>query len=216
MEFAGEFETHYTVCLDAGAMPEFTALREWGASHGLKYLHIVLDRGETTSQPMLTGRGHGTLSGERAKAEGIAGLLRSAGFRVNRVKIEASPWNEDLPRNDHEARTHPRERHWEHHVKLLLEPDTDVGALTAAAIRHGAHLSRNALKRREDGKQERFVTQRCFGVGRDRSVRELTALLATLEARQYMVLDVEEEFVVYDSAITVDRGWLAGTGGDAR
>jgi hypothetical protein len=212
MEFVGEFETHYTVCIKAETS-DLEALRDWGTRHGLKCLHIVLDRGESVSQPMLTGRGHGTLCGERAKAESIVALLQTAGFRVTRVKIEAAPWNADVPRSTEDAQQQSSDRHWEHHVKLLLEPNADIDAVATVAVEHGAHLSRNALKQREDGRRERFVTQRCFGVGRDEARRQLDALLAALDSLRQIVVDVEEEFVVYDSNIDLDRGWLGAKGG---
>lgn len=213
MEFTGEFETHYTIHLDP-TTPDLEALRAWGAEHGLKCLHILLSRGDSASQPMLTGRGQGTLSGERARAEEIAKSLQATGFPVTRVKIEAAPWNEDVPQSLDEARNHPPDRHFEHHIKLLLEPDANIALLMAVAVGHDAHLSRNALKQREDGRRERFVTQRCFGVGRDQAKRRLDALFAALDALGQTVVDIEEEFVVYDSNIELDRGWLNHTSKD--
>lgn len=213
MEFAGEFETHLTVTLD-GAQ-DVSGLREWAARRGLKCVHILLDGGRTPSQPMLTRRGRGALSAELAAARDVAAALAAGGFAVCRVKIEAAPWNKDVPQTDADAARHPPDRHFEHHVKLLLAPaDADLAAVSDVALRHGARLSRNALRDRPDGRRERFVTQRCYGVGRPAARRWLDALLAALRpvlaAGGHDVADVEEEFVVYDTNAGVDAGWLDG------
>lgn len=55
MEFSGELETHVTVCL--GKKKTIAELQEWDKAYDLKCLHIVLERDEVTSQPMLTKAG---------------------------------------------------------------------------------------------------------------------------------------------------------------
>jgi hypothetical protein len=204
-QFDGDFETHITVRGDDPAAVE--ALRLWAGRHGLRFHHIVLDRGRTPSQPMLGRRGHGRLSDERAAAHDLALRLAADGFAVCRVKIEAAPDNRDVPATDAEAVGDPG-RYFEHHVKLALDAAGDLSALTAMAARHDARLSRNARRLRDDGRQERFVTQRCHGVGRPTAGARLRALLAALTAGGYDVVGVEEEYVVYDSDPGVDAGWL--------
>lgn len=203
-EFAGDLETHLTIAADEESSP--VELQRWGAKRGLKCVYIVLARGRTGSQPMLTRRGRGTLSQEKRLAERLAEELAPDGFRVNRIKIEAAPWNPDVPQTDDAGRRHAPARYFEHHIKLLLPAAGDLAELTATAQRHGAHLSRNAFKRRDDGLEERFVTQRCYGVGRNSAREKLLALQAELKGRD--VLDVEEEFVIYDSNEAIDAGWL--------
>jgi hypothetical protein len=210
VEFEGEFETHITVRAESPSDVE--ALRAWAARHGLTFHHIVLDRGLTPSQPMVGWRGRGGLSGELAAAADLGRRLATDGFTVSRVKIEAAPSNRDVPDSDAEAAGRHAGRYFEHHVKLALDPGTDIPALVGLARRHAAHLSRNALRARGDGRQERFVTQRCHAVGRPAARERLDALLTALTADGYTVLDVEEEFVVHDSAPGVDAGWLDGGG----
>jgi hypothetical protein len=205
VDFEGEFETHITVhALDTDAID---SLRVWAESHRLTFSHIVLERGKTPFQPMVGRRGHGGLSGELAAAEELSHLLNSAGFEVSRIKVEAAPWNTDIPVSDADAVNHPG-RYFEHHVKLALDQVDNLAALTALAVANSAHLSRNARRVREDGKQERFVTQRCHAVGRFTARARLDAFLAALLAGKYEVLSVEEEFVVYDSAPGIDAGWI--------
>jgi hypothetical protein len=210
MDFTGDFETHLTVRLpaDVPAESSVAALRATPDASGLKCTHIVLARGRTPSQPMLTLAGQGTLSHALAAADALRDRLADAGFDVCRVKIEAAPWNQDVPATDADGAAHPPQRYFEHHVKLLLPPGDEPAGLSALAQAHGAHLSRNALRRRDDGRRERFVTQRCHAVGRETASRRLASLLDALRAAGHEVIDVEEEFVVYDSDLALDDGWI--------
>ena len=117
---ADSFETHVTVDFDE-------RLPGWAAGRGLKYTRIQLARGATPDQPMLTRTGHGDLERHRAAAAALIGQLRDDGFTVRRVKIEAAPWNSEVP-----VEPGPTgERYFEHHVKLIL---ADVQLQTARAI----------------------------------------------------------------------------------
>jgi hypothetical protein len=206
LDFAGEFESHLTVrTADNAGLDE---LRTWAVARGLKFLHIVLDRGRTPSQPMVTRRARGTLIDQRTVAADLARQLAGRGLDVVRTKIEAAPWNRDVPEADPDAVARHAGRYFEHHVKLALDPVADVAALADIAGRHAAHLSRNALRDRADGRRERFVTQRCFRVGRGTARRRLDDLLAALAVEGYVPLSVEQEFVVYDSDLAVDAGWI--------
>ncbi|MGW1553627.1 hypothetical protein [Streptomyces sp. NPDC002346] len=104
-EFAGEFETHLTVRLGTatGAMDASARLEHRAARMGLKLTRIVLDRGAMPDQPVLTETGRGTLTERQAATLLRSAELRAAGFPVIRVKIEASPWNADIPQTADEA-----------------------------------------------------------------------------------------------------------------
>jgi hypothetical protein len=208
MEFWGEFETHVTVSIaDAAA---WEALRAWAKSRHLKLLHIQLERGTTVSQPMLTFRSEGNLSGELEAAQRLREALAADGFAVTRIKIEANPENLEVPLTEADARRHPADRYFEHHIKLLLEPTTDLRTLAGVAERHAAHLSRNALRCRADGLEERFVTQRCWSAGRVEARHGLERLREALAPFQFSIVSLEEEYVVYDSNIEIDAGWIDG------
>ena len=56
-DFAGDFEVHITVALTTPA--GISDLHAWAEREGMKCLHIVLDRGEHISQPMLSYRRSG-------------------------------------------------------------------------------------------------------------------------------------------------------------
>ncbi|HEU5032390.1 MAG TPA: hypothetical protein VFV01_46250 [Spirillospora sp.] len=201
MDFAGDFETHVTVRPAAAQ-----AVAGWAAGRGLKFVHIVLERGRVASQPMLTLRTRGTLAGALAAAARTTARLRADGFDVARVKVEAAPWNAGVPADDADALGPAY--YFEHHLKLLLERGFDAGALAGAARPHAAHLSRNARRVRADGLQERFVTQRCRCVGSRTAARRLDALAGDLRARGHEIVAVEREFVVHDADESLDDGWI--------
>lgn len=204
-DFAGEFETHVTVRADDPA--RLDALRAWADARGVTFHHIVLDRGLSPSQPMVTRRGRGDLPGQLAAAADLIAGLTADGFSVCRVKVEAAPGNAGVPATEADAARQPG-RYFEHHLKLLLDPAADLGPLTALAAGHAARLSRNVRRVRSDGLVERFVTQRCHAAGRATARGRLDSLLADLVACGHAVVSVEEEYVVHDTAPGVDAGWL--------
>ena len=113
-----------------------------------------------------------------------------------------------VPHSDADGQRQPPDRYFEHHVKLLLDHPLDVERVTAIARDHAAHVSRNALRTREDGREERFVTQRCYRVGRETAQRRMTELIDAMKAAGHHVLEAEAEFVVYDGNLSLDAGWL--------
>jgi hypothetical protein len=199
---SGDFEIHLT-----GSEWEADRLAAFAAEREVKFSHIQLDRGATPLQPMVTVKGSGTLTELRALAERWRADLRDAGLAVLRVKIEAAPWNDGVPQADADA---DGDRYFEHHVKVLL-PSRDprvLSALTEIVTGHDARVSRNARRARDGGLEERFVTQRCHGVGQPTARTRLDGLLSALRASDHEVLEVEEEFVVSDDALDLDRGWF--------
>ncbi|WP_159943597.1 nucleotidyl transferase AbiEii/AbiGii toxin family protein [Nocardiopsis sp. FR6] len=217
MEFSGSFEIHLT--LAAPAPGRVAEAAEWARRHGLKFTHIELDRGESPSQPMVTYHAdRSTLERELAVAERWSDDLARAGFPVVRTKVEVDSDNDGVPRSREAAERLPESCYFETHVKLLLPEGADLAALSAIVEPLRARLSRNARRVREDGLQERFVTQRCSRVGRREARRFADALFRALQAAgvsfdrgegpRPRVLSVESEFVVHDSALSVDAGWM--------
>ncbi|GGX86367.1 hypothetical protein [Streptomyces fructofermentans] len=196
------YETHVTVhCADA---VELERLRRWAAASALKVTHIVLFRGRTPSQPMVTLSGSPSYAAESARAREVVARLEADGFAPVRVKIESSPWAPEVPREPGEQ--DGGAQYFEHHVKLLLGAGADMAALAARVVPHGAHLSWNARRVLAGGRHERFVTQRCRGVDAAGAGRALDRLLTELEG--FEVTDVEREFVLHDSDLSVDDGWI--------
>jgi len=203
-QFAGEFETHLTLrqCEQA----DMERLARWSEARGWKFVHIVLSRGQSASQPMLTWHSKGTLQSELARAEEARRDCEEAGFFVSRVKLEVAPYNPDVPQSARDVESN--RRYFEHHVKVLLPPDAETGEIQHAIKGANAHLSRNARRVRPDGQQERFVTQRCYHVGRSEAKDAFDGLLRCLRALPFPVVETEEEFVVFDSNLALDAGWF--------
>ncbi|MEU8287745.1 nucleotidyl transferase AbiEii/AbiGii toxin family protein [Micromonospora sp. NPDC048905] len=204
-EVSGDFEIHITVQdHEANLLSAFTA------RHGMKFVHIVLDRGTFAYQPMLTLTGRGTLAEQRAAALRWEREVRAAGMQVRRTKIEAAPWCVGVPQSDEQAATEPKGRYFEHHLKLLLTGPAvaQVLALTDLVVPHGARLSRNARRERADGVQERFVNQRCHGVGLTTAKQRLDDLVAALAAAGHEPVAVEQEYVVFDGNPAHDDRWM--------
>jgi hypothetical protein len=69
-------------------------------------------------------------------------------------------------------------------------------------------LSRNALKTEQDGRCERFVTLRRYGVGRRSAFAGLEALERDLAAAGFAVGARQREYTIFDSAESLDAGWI--------
>lgn len=201
----GDFQLHIT-----GYSSQADALASFAAGHGLTFLHILLDRGHSVSQPMITVNGRGSPTDQRALLQHWQAQLRAARLYSCRSKIEVSASAAGLPQSEDEAVAEPAGRYFEHHVKLLLPGAAlaDLIAVNELIAGHGARLSRNARRIRPDGMQERFVTQRCHGVGQPTARDRLDALVEVLRSAGYQIVDVKQEYVVFDDAPGHDLGWL--------
>ena len=203
--YRGEFEVHLTVRADG----TLDAFRTWCDTERCKCARIVLARGEQVEQPMATWRrDDAELPDVLAEALRRADDLGRAGFAVARVKVEAAPFNEEVPATDEAAALQPPGNYFEHHVKLLRAAGAGREGLLQACHDHGAHLSRNAWREPAGGFEERFVTLRSYRIGRPASEQQLRRLLAALEGAGEQVVEVESEYIVYDSNLALDAGWL--------
>lgn len=203
MNVVGAFETHFTVKTAA-----WERAFEWAAAHGMKVTHIVLAHGEHASQPMLTRHSTGSLEGTLRESRCISEQMAAKGLAVCRMKIEVGAGNAAAPADPHEAEGRPDDWYFEQHIKLLLPPSQDHSLIMQLAERHGARLSRNALRTREDGFEERFLTQRLHHGGRAQAESALSSLLDALLQHSIVVLETESEYVVFDSNLALDSGWL--------
>ncbi len=184
-------------------------LTDWAVTHTLRYSHIVLDRGATPDQPMLTLTESGTVDGMKRTVRTLTAAMRSAGFSVVRVKIEASPHNAQIPQSAQEAESLSADCYFEHHIKLLLSGHDDLRRIRTLAEPHSAHVSRNARRPVGHDCHERFVTQRCRGVGLTEASRQFEDLRKDLSTNGFTIVEVEQEYVVHDDHPALDAGWIA-------
>ncbi|WP_338866593.1 non-canonical purine NTP pyrophosphatase [Myxococcus stipitatus] len=205
----GAYEAHLTV--SARTEEELERFRAFCDEASVKCIFIELGRGAEPFQPMTASYHHGTLRHALEEVRGMARALAGQGFDVTRMKLEALGKNRDMPEDDAAALAQPA-NYFEFHVKVLLPASgADMDTLQARCARHGAHLSRNARKVREDGASERFVTLRAHAMGRVNADARFTALLEDLSGLGYPLTQRLREYTVYDSNHGLDRGWLEST-----
>ncbi|MGW0435033.1 nucleotidyl transferase AbiEii/AbiGii toxin family protein [Micromonospora sp. NPDC003197] len=204
-EMSGDFESHITVHAHHADQ-----LAKFAATHHLKFVHIVLDRGVFASQPMLALTGRGTLADQHATMQHWQDKLREIGIYPCRSTIETTAGGAGVPQSDEDAATEPGGRYFAHRVTLRLTAGTvaEVLALTDLVAPYGARLSRDARQERSYGAPERFVNQRCPGVGLARAKQRLDELVDALRAAGHEIQSVEQEYVVFDSDRRHDLGWL--------
>jgi len=203
-QFAGEFETHLTIIC---SRDQIANLELVAFALNAKFVHILLDAGQSPSQPMLTLHGFGTLSEQVSAADRVHRKLVNLGFTVSRIKIEASPTNSGIPQTDAEASI-DHTLHFEHHIKVLLPASADLNQLRTAVEQAGGHVSKNARRQRDDGQIERFITQRCYSIGEPAALARLQHLVVMIQIAGYQILEIEKEYVVYDSHPQLDHGWI--------
>ncbi|WP_371678641.1 hypothetical protein [Streptomyces sp. NBC_01276] len=189
MSSYGTYETHVTVlCPDAA---ELARLESWAGARELKVTHITPVRGRARSRSMLT-------LPDRTGHERLVPQLRAAGFDPVRVKVETVPWSTEP--------AGPGGGYHEHHLRLLLPPGYDHGALEALVLPHGARLSWTAGGGRPGSggagaEQERYVTQRVRGSA-SRAAAACDTLIAELVAAGYEIACELRELVLYDSDLS--------------
>lgn len=190
------YQLHITCHIEAGQVDDFArACAELGG----KATIIELSRGNLQFQPMFTKVVHvADAEAARDQAGQCMGALTSRfGFACIREKIE-TPIEYAPEAFDMVA------IYVEWHGKVPLR---DVEFLTNLSKRHGAHLSRNAVRGEENA---RFVTIRdCSKSRLDERVERLSQALT---ASGYELLKSKKEYCVYDSHKYFDTGWLGDTG----
>ncbi len=175
---------------------------------GVKCILIELPNGITRSQPMTASYYHGALHDVHAEVQGLAQKIADAGFEVTRIKVEAMTNNQDIPESDEEVQALPASNYFEFHVKVTLAGDADVATLQVQCRQRGGHLSANAFKYQRDGQQQRFVTMRLYGVGRQSAEARFNELLQWLEGEGLKLSHKLREYTVYDSNLALDAGWI--------
>ncbi|MCU0681587.1 MAG: hypothetical protein MUF34_04910 [Polyangiaceae bacterium] len=194
----GVFEAHVTVCPCPPA-----SFAEACDLLGVKCLFIELPRGEEPCQPMTVSHHRGTFGEAIAEVHELGRELVKAGFTVTRTKIEAVGRHPSLQQSDEAAARSPANTYFEHHATITLPPGADLDAIERLCRSLDGYLSRNTRK----AANEAYVTIRSHGLGREASDARFDRLVAALEALGISCRHRAREFTLYDSAISVDRGW---------
>ena len=203
-DLSGVFEAHVTI---AASGEDARRFGHWCDASGVKHVFISLPRGVCTFQPMTATYHRGGFADVRAEVFGLARTIAKAGFRVSRVKIEATGANTGLPQTRAEALCAP-ENYFEFHLKVVLRDPAERAALEAVVRPFSAHLSRNARSVSADGTESRFVTLRAYGVGQPEADSMFRALEAAIRELGLPISNRLREYTVFDSNVELDSGWL--------
>jgi hypothetical protein len=214
--------------LDAPSPERVAESASWADGYSLGFSHTEL-RGEPGDGPeqreapfrtTVTFHGKGVREQAFTAAEQWTERLSEAGFAVLRTRIGVPRDASGVParRALVEAVDEPWDRYFETGIRLLLPPRVDLDALARIVAPHRAGLCRDVNRDRRDGYQEWLIVQRCSRVGRGEAKALSWPLLRALELAGVSMdgtvspgprfLSVECQYVVHDSAVSLDAGWL--------
>ena len=80
--------------------------------------------------------------------------------------------------------------------------------LNKYCLQHNAHLSKNAFKKLIDGKHERFITMRIYGLGYKSAQTRFDNLILYLKSKGFKLSQQQREYTVYDTNLNLDNGWI--------
>jgi hypothetical protein len=170
-------------------------LQAWLGVRGLAFTCIELSRGVSPQQAMITfwtADRDDALRDVRTARDDLSAL----GVGVSRVKLEQA----HVP-----GAPTAHALYLEHHVKVRTTPER-IAELDRLGVAHHAHLSRNP-RRRADGVEERFLTQRFAPGNGDTAEIGLQALLAALRDAAVPIAKLIRECVIHDDNLGLDAGW---------
>jgi len=198
--YEGLFEAHITVDSSVG-------FKEVAHKLNIKPILIQLDNGANPTQPMSSSTHKGTLGKVYNEVMDLANKLSKHNFKVLRVKIEASPFNQEIPQTTTEALNHCPTNYFEHHALLVLNDRQCMDSINKVCRDYNAHLSQNRFKVFTEGCLK-FLTIRNYKLGRNEAEYMFSELLQSLDNINTKVKNSITEYCVYDSGIQLDYGWL--------
>lgn len=203
-DYSTECEIHITV--NDYERISADSLEGW---EDFKYTHIVLSKGNSPSQKMITKRVNDSLGSAYKICQNASKALARMGYSVVRKKIEVPPWSRLAPITKEDVNFNHGGCYFESHIKMIIgDNEQAIENFTKIAEYCGAQLSRNAFKETKNGVCERFITQRSYNCDMAENQRNLSRLLYYLVNWNQDILEIEKEYVVYDSNLGLDYGWL--------
>lgn len=204
--YSGYFEAHITVNpLNEEQSRLFGIVAK---NLNVKAIQIQLSRGDMMVQPMTCSRHQGDFQAVYQEVLNISQELKQLGFEVNRLKIEAHPDNIGVPKNNEEAKNHSSQNYFEHHLKVLLNRNSDLEELTNMCEQYQAHLSSNAFKIMNDGQYENFITTRHYFLGKNEAENRFNEFIEYIKKLNIPILKHFMEYCIFDTNIELDKNWL--------
>lgn len=132
--------------------------------------------------------------------------LELMGYTVVREKIETVPWHPAAP-TETNGKHMPADCYFETHIGVIVPNNDNMVMLNNAVKSFGAHLSRNAFKKHNDGTFTQMVTYRKY-TGTYEEFEDFATKLENEIKRNYNVEKRITEFSIYDTKVSHDSAWL--------
>lgn len=168
---------------------------------------IMLDLESTSGQlvmldSMTSSVFLGDNTGAISEVARISDGLTAYGFKVIREKIETVPWHPAAPRKKYGG-TMPKHCYFESHLAVAISPQ-QKNALGELAARHGAHLSKNFMKKLENGRFTNMVTLRSYEGFYEDFKESVERLKFALSEGGFQYEKEIVEFSIYDTKVSHD------------
>lgn len=199
---ADVYEVHITVATD-----NISRFRSDCEHLGVK--PIVLDlqnlRGDGIMTDVMTS---GKYKGADPIKNGwaLAAHLKSLGYQVHRIKVEATPWCSLVPTQINQLIV-ADSNYFESHVKIATR-ECSLPALRSVCKTAGAHLSRNVFSEAKEGVFILATLRKHEGFLEDFQAN-VASFITVLEEHGYGVVKAEVEFAIYDSNVNHDLSWIS-------
>ncbi|CAF1430630.1 unnamed protein product [Adineta steineri] len=133
------------------------------------------------------------------------------GLDIIRVKIKSLALNNDIPENDLDKMLFwdKKSNYFEFYHKVLIKSLWQLRELKNFCQNRHLHLASFGKISSNEGYY--FVILRLFNVGREKALIENDYLMERLTANNFPPLDIESNFIVYDSNINLDNEWNSDT-----
>lgn len=172
---------------------------------------VVLDLQDSESKPIIgdvmTSSIHiGNNVSALNEVERIARGLENHGFTLVRKKIETAPWHPAAPQRDGDEM--PPNCYFETHIGCIITNDEIKDHVQEFAKIYGAHLSRNILKKYEDGSYKQMLTLRHSKGNYVNFAVVAKSLYDELIQRGVICGKLNIEFSIYDTKVSHDSSWI--------
>lgn len=148
----------------------------------------------------------GDNSGALQEVERISAALKYFGYTVIREKIETVPWHPAAPSKKFGGEM-PKGCYFESHLGVVISQE-EKELLGSLAAQIGCHLSKNFMKKLDNGRFVNMLTLRSHsGVYEDFKGLVETAKKALNDNNFYFEKEIVE-FSIYDTKVSHDKSWL--------
>ncbi|CAF1036464.1 unnamed protein product [Rotaria magnacalcarata] len=173
----------------------------------LKPIFIHLQNGNNPQQLMTSSSHVGTFP-EIVEQMKIFADLQFKDLNIIRLKIKSSASHKGVPEeNVDKLFWSQKSNYFEFRYKIYVSSKSQLGRLNALCIQQNLCLAFNAFETKSTYERYYIATMRLFHTGRKNAYVTNNYILQSLTRNDFSPVEVENEFVVYDSNINLDSGW---------